>query len=350
MSELFPGTVQKAEEYAIRILNGEDPDVVLQGAESFRPLVEEKILAYKEKKRRELENEEGDVVAEPVLPEILSEEKIAEREDDDNLKIELLRKELGVKEKCLDSGEIERRKTLSGWSASYELAAVAEAEGIDLSELSREEYAQYAIDNYLAIDDDQLRVQPWQRNEKSVEEIVKKAKERRLDIKPETEKEFSKFSYDMMELARKDQKDRYLGEGVRVLSGTKDSNSWLFFSINNGTNQNETDTFKSYFSMKDLNQFSPEQFVSFMEELQKHGYNGGVKIFQDLTEQGTRLNDQVVMHGFSEEDAQMAIEVAKQFFGDNIADTSVGKDQIIDGKSKSYSQILADKIKQEIRK
>ncbi len=355
MSEHFPGVNQKIQEYALRILKGENPDYVLEGADVFRPGVEAVVAEYKEKQKENIKSLNSEGLEFRMENPVISKEMVEQRQKADKEKIEVLQAqlhtELGVsKEQSLTIKEIEKRRKLTGWDASYELATVAKGEGIDLSKLSREEYMQYAIDHYLAIDDAQLRAPVWQRNEVSVNDIIKKAKEQRAAIDPAAEKAFALFSYEMMELAKKDQKDRYIKEGVRILSGTKDSSSWLFFSINNGTNQNETDTYKSYFSLKDLNQFSPEQFVSFMEELQRRGYSGGVKIFQDLTEQGTRLNDQIVMHGFSEQDAKMAVEVAKQFFIGNIAETSVGKDQIIEGESKSYSQILADKIKEEIAK
>jgi hypothetical protein len=51
------------------------------------------------------------------------------------------------------------------------------------------------------------------------------------------------------------------------------------------------------------------------------------------------------MHGASEADAQKALEVARSFFGEKISDASMGKDEVIDGKNRSYSQILAEKIK-----
>lgn len=312
--EKFPGAESKIEEYVTRIQNGEDKELVLQGlGPAFRNPVEAKLL--------EIQSE----------VDVVSENKIVEQDT------------------SLSPEEILQRKKLTGWSASYELARIAKEEGVDLAALSREEYAQYAIDNYLAIDDAQLRAQPWQRNEESPEAIVIKGKELRSSIDKDIEKAFAKFSFEMVELAKRDQKNRYVHEGVRVRSGTKDSDSWLFFSVNNGTNENEGDTYKSYFSLKDLNKFSSKQFISFLEELQKEGYNGDVKIFQDLTEQGTRLNDQVVMHGFSESDAKNAMEIAKRFFNENIAETSFGKDEIVDGKSNSYSQILAEKIKEEIK-
>jgi len=342
--EGLPGAQAKIQEYVTRIQNGEDKEFVLQGlGPAFRNPVEAQLATLEQKSVPE--KVEDTVVA----PRTFSEGEIQERIGDDQQKIEMIERELGLERNTISAKEIIQRKALTGWPASYELAKVAREQGVDLSSLTREEYAQYAIDNYLAIDDDQLRAQPWQRNEESVEAIVQKGRQRRAEITPEVEKEFASFSHSMMELAQKDQQERYLAENVRVLSGTKDSNSWLFFSINNGTNTAETDTFKSYFSFKDLNKFSPKQFFAFMETLQKRGYNGGVKIFQDLTEQGTRLNDQVVMHGFSEKDAALALEVAKEFFDQNIGHTSLGKDEIIEGKSESYSKILAQKIKEDIK-
>lgn len=339
--ESIPGAESKIQEYVARIQAGEDKESVLQGlGPAFRDPVEKQLENFTEIKNESATNN-LDLTNKANI-------SIETRVIDDENKIAFIRNSLNKENLSID--EINRRKKITGWSASYELAGIAQRQGIDLSKLNREEYAQFAIDNYLAIDDDQLRAQPWQRNEQSVESVVQKGRQRRSEINEVKEKEFAKFSYEIMELAKKDQNERYIKDGVRVLSGTKDSNSWLFFSINKGTNQEEKDTFKSYIALKDLNQFSPEQFVSYMEILQKHGYNGGVKIFQDLTEQGSRLNDQIVMHGFSENDALIAVDIAKEFFGENIEDTSMGKDEIVDGKSMSYSQILAAKIKNEINK
>ena len=56
---------------------------------------------------------------------------------------------------------IEDRKKLAGWEASYELAKIAKTQGLDLTSVSREEYVQLAIDNSLAINGDQLRGATW---------------------------------------------------------------------------------------------------------------------------------------------------------------------------------------------
>ncbi|MBY0328573.1 hypothetical protein K2Q02_00545 [Patescibacteria group bacterium] len=353
MENLIPGAEQKINEYVERIQNGEDKEWVLQGiGPAFRTPVEERLGNTQEKeltdaeKIAQLEQELG-IKRAPVE---IERSEISEKEVEALEQALVQQEELpSQQEKVLSPEKIQEYKKLSGWVASYELAKVAKSEGIDLSTLSREQYVDYAIDHYLAIDDDQLRMPPWQRMSESVDEAIKANREHKSSISEENEKAFAQFSHEMMELAKKDQQERYIAEGVRVLSGTKDSNSWLFFSINEGTDTKNPDTFKSYLSLKDLNAFSSEQYKQYMETLQKRGYNGGVKIFQDLTEQGSVLNDQVVMHGFSEADAALALEVASEVFSENIEHTSLGKDEYNNGVSKSYSQVLAEKIKEEIK-
>ncbi len=243
---------------------------------------------------------------------------------------------------------VKERRKLSGWSASYELAKIAQQEGLDLSKISREEYVNYAIQNSLAIDDDQLRVAPWQRAVTSVDEIVSQNKQRKAKIEESSDKAFARFCFDMQKKAEGE--DRFLSENVRVRQGTKDSNSWLFFGINSGTTENSNETFKSYVSVKDLNTLTPERFKQFMFTLKEAGYNGDIKIFQDLAGQGIRLNDQIVMHGGGENDAKLALQTAETFFGNDIDQKSIGKDEVVDGVNKSYSQILARKIAESISK
>ncbi len=246
--------------------------------------------------------------------------------------------------------DIEKNKKLTGWSASYELARIAREEGKDLSLMDREEYAEYAIKNYLAIDDTQLRAHPSQRNCTSVGEVLTMAKLEEASLDPEVEKNFAKFSVEMKELASRPQKDRFLRNSgdVRVSSGTANSDSWLFFTINQGMDDESNEAYKSYFSFRDLNALTPSIFVDFMIFLQDNGYNGSIKIFQDMEFQGTRLNDQVVMHGFSEDDSKLALDLANQYFGEDIGSTSFGKDEVVDGRNMSYSQILAKKISDKI--
>lgn len=394
----LPGAEQKIEEYVNRIKNGESKDSIFQGLpESFKSGIEKRLNKTSEEKQeqgiseipaqyRGLDSETLDFIW--TFPEYVDQEKTKElkeekaralaalrekesaekgkeeRHQSDQQKIAELREQLGVtkpvetmknqekplavsKQEELPALSIEERKKLHGWTASYELAKIAKQQDIDLSKISREEYVDFAIQNSLAIDDDQLRVAPWQRMGTSVEEIVLANREKKAQIKEESEKAFAKFCYEIQQKAG--QENRFLSENIRVRQGTKDSNSWLFFGINNGTGEKSSETYKSYVSVKDLNTLTPERFTQFMTALRDAKYNGDIKIFQDLSEQGVRLNDQIVMHGGSQADAELALQVAEQFFSTDLDQKSVGKDEVVDGENKSYSQILAQKIKESIK-
>ena len=394
----LPGAEQKIEEYVNRIKNGESKDSIFQGLpESFKSGIEKRLNKTSEEKQeqgiseipaqyRGLDSETLDFIW--TFPEYVDQEKTKElkekkaralaalrekesaekgkeeRHQSDQQKIAELREQLGVtkpvetmknqekplavsKQEELPALSIEERKKLHGWTASYELAKIAKQQDIDLSKISREEYVDFAIQNSLAIDDDQLRVAPWQRMGTSVEEIVLANREKKAQIKEESEKAFAKFCYEIQQKAG--QENRFLSENIRVRQGTKDSNSWLFFGINNGTGEKSSETYKSYVSVKDLNTLTPERFTQFMTALRDAKYNGDIKIFQDLSEQGVRLNDQIVMHGGSQADAELALQVAEQFFSTDLDQKSAGKDEVVDGENKSYSQILAKKIKESIK-
>lgn len=358
------GGEQKVEEYVERIKNGESKDSIFQGLpQSFTSAIERKLSGTTEEEVQKPQEEDLETLA--VLPEQGAAEMAkTERHEADKIKIDELRQRLGAtesldeitepqgKETALSVPEespilsIEERKKLHGWPASYELAKIAKQQGVDLSKISREEYVNFAIQNSLTIDDSQLRVAPWQRMGTSVQEIVLENRERKAQIKEESESAFAKFSFEMKEKA--EQGNRFLSENIRVRQGTKDSNSWLFFGINNGIGEKSNETYKSYISVKDLNALTPDRFMQFMTALRDAKYNGDIKIFQDLSEQGVRLNDQIVMHGGSQKDAELALQVAEQFFGGDLAEKSVGKDEIIDGENRSYSQILAKKISEAV--
>ncbi len=382
----------KVNEYISRILGGESKDSIFQGLpESFKASIENKLAqSTKEdeggippqhrgldsetldfiwtipeyvdrKKTEELKEKKAKAIA--ALRKRESSETKKEKQTANEKKIAELRRELGiekplenptaateVKASSLDaettSLSIDERKKLSGWSAGYELAKVAKQQGLDLSTFSREEYVDYAIQNFLAIDDSQLRMPPWQRMCESVQEIVAINKEKRVLIDKETDKAFSKFCFEIQKKAGEN--NLFIQDKIRVRQGTKDSNSWLFFKVNNGTAEGSKETYKSYVSVKDLNKLTPERFTSLMATLRDAGYNGDIKIFQDLATQGVNLNDQIVMHGASKNDAMLALGVAEKFFGDDLDQKSVGKDEVVNGKNHSYSEILAKKIKDAI--
>ena len=371
----------KVNEYVSRIQGGESKDSIFQGLpESFRTRIEDKLAQSTEEdekgippqyrglnseildeiwtipeyvdreKTKELKDKKAKAVAALRERELFETTK-KERQTADEQKIAELRQQLGIEKPSespatavkpetspsAETGSLstEERKKLSGWSAGFELAKVAKQQGLDLSTLSREDYVDYAIKNSLAIDDGQLRVPPWQRMCESAQEIVATNKKKRALITKEADAAFSKFCFEIQKKAGED--DRSIQDRIRVRQGTKDSNSWLFFKVNNGTAEGSKETFKSYVSVKDLNKLTPERFTSLMAALRDAGYNGDIKIFQDLAVQGVNLNDQIVMHGASENDARLALGVAEKFFGDDLDQKSVGKDDVVDGKNHSYS-------------
>lgn len=188
---------KKVAEYVTRIKNGESKDSISKGLpESFRFGVEKRLAeSAEDKQKTELKTlEVPPQYRKPNSEAQLQEEESTERKKaqsrlDDQIKIDKLREQLGIakprestdnpeKEVPVSGPEelptlsIEERKKLHGWMASYELAKIAKQQGVDLSKISREDYVNFAIKNSLAIDDDQLRVAPWQRMGTSVEEIV----------------------------------------------------------------------------------------------------------------------------------------------------------------------------------
>lgn len=302
-----------------------------------------------EKQKKELSNQETTI---NVI-------KLQEHESGqlDQVRANEIREKLGIpiqkerkeniKTSNLNLLNLENRKKLSGWNASYELAKIAQAQNLDLARLSREDYVQFAVDNSLKIDDDQLRMAPWQRRATSISELLARRKKIKESLEgSELDKKFIKFCWEIKRKAA--EQDRFVADKIKVRQGTKDSSSWLFFGINNSLNKDAGETYKSYISVRDINKLTPEKFTDFMKALRDSGYNGDIKIFQDLVEQGCVLNDQIVMHGETRADAELSLKVAEKFFNDNLDQKSFGKDEVINGRNMSYSEILAAKIKNAV--
>jgi hypothetical protein len=76
--------------------------------------------------------------------------------------------------------------------------------------LSREDYADYAIKNCLAISSDMLHMHPGLRNCKSVSEASQLRKEIEASVLGATDKAFHAFSFEMKEKSRLAQRDRYI--------------------------------------------------------------------------------------------------------------------------------------------
>jgi hypothetical protein len=244
------------------------------------------------------------------------------------------------------------RVNLSPWMAAAELAKIAYNEGVNLANLTREEYAEYAVKHFLKIDDAVLRASRKMRSAISTAQQAHNLKELKNAVSQVTDKSFVNFHVEVSKIASNpDRTKRVLfddNKNIRVRSGNDMGQSWIYFGVNSGVQ--EGDVFKSYAEFTDLNKIYINDFKNFLKELQKRGYSGDVKIYSDPSQRGAGISDHLVMHGASEKDASLGREIAEGFFRDKIFTTSLGKDEIIDGKMRSYSEILAMKIADTIDK
>lgn len=166
------------------------------------------------------------------------------------------------------------------------------------------------------------------------------------DIK--ADKDFAVFADSVKNLAegKGTQHNGEIATGVTVRSGTKNSSSWLFFGIGKGAGTDANgDTHKSYIGFKNhYKSLTPARFVAFMSALKAAGFNGDVKSMQDLASQRA-LSDQIVMHGNSKTDADLALQVAESFFGGELSFKDIGVDNKTGG---SHSQILANQLSADL--
>lgn len=207
-----------------------------------------------------------------------------------------------------------------------------------LAGISQDEYGEWLSENMLDESDiyNQLVTRPEFRSLSSKE---------RADIFSSIREtpEYSAYKQRIEEL---DQfwlvKNRLKGtDGVRTVGS---GSSWNNFEINGGTIGHSES--KGYLTFNNPTEsLTPQKLSFFMEELQKAGYNGQVKVPTLPSGLFFRF-DNLVFHGNTDEDTKCAMEVAQAFFKDELAHTQVGKDgEDAEGKHTSHSDLLAEKVK-----
>ena len=250
-------------------------------------------------------------------------------------------------------------KRLTGSEAQYEAARLAKEQGIDLSKLSREEYAQFAIDNNLELTDTQLRMRTSLRNFEQTDYLREYKKNK--PTTPEQDASDLKYANWTHNLGQESEA-KYQGKAVpdiapnvEIAAEKSSGNTWRHFTINKtliGSGTNATQT-KAYLGFSDLfASLTPERVTQFMAELAKAGYKGNVKTIADLTTY-RNISDQIVMHGATEADTQLAAKLAQSYFGSELNFQEFGTDITsateVDKKGKpvtySYSAWLQKKIK-----
>jgi hypothetical protein len=136
-----------------------------------------------------------------------------------------------------------------------------------------------------------------------------------------------------------------------------DSNpAWTSMEINNTENKEKDGRHKGYVTMpsQDALLFA-ENLESNMKELYKAlqaaGYNGSLKVPASLS--GLKLRfDNIVIHGATEKDVDLALPIIQEFLTSknlHVEGTKKGIDQKnSDGKKKSHTELLAEKVFQDI--
>ena len=232
---------------------------------------------------------------------------------------------------------------LFGWDAQWALAQIAKDQNVDLTKMTRDQYAQFAIDNGLLIDDNQLRMAVQLRTATSMAEYQAIRVSQRANanaLHQQLDSQFALFAQQTKDLAKTGQN---ISTGIRVRSGTAASDTWLYWKVNNGA-ATTGNTYKSYVGFSNpYTSLTPARISEFLKYLQSKGFNGDVKTIQDL-DQGSSISDQVVMHGATKADAELAFREAQNFFGNELSFAETGVDPV----GMSYSQFLAEKIKADI--
>ena len=232
---------------------------------------------------------------------------------------------------------------LFGWNAQWGLATAAKQQGVNLANLTRAEYVQFAIDNGFRINDDQLRMATMLRTATSMSEYQSMRKSMRASASQTKQQADALFAMFAHQIKKDAAASKQLANGIRIRSGTASSDTWLYFKINSGANATG-DTYKAYAGFSDpYTALTPDKLKQFMELLQARGFNGDLKSIQDL-DQGSALSDQIVMHGATKADAELAQQLAQEFFGAELSFSETG----MDSSKQSYSQILAAKIDADI--
>jgi len=264
--------------------------------------------------------------------------------------------------------------------ARFRLADIANQEGVDLSKLSRIDYAKYAIKHKQAIQRNALIVDPSLRNVASEAELNKAksllfAKHHVFDTGIDTNPVMSAEANYFRRIRDMQDASRAAGYGdmfylpnsqaiqpnsqKRIAMRHQGGDSWQHYEFLNLDESGAASlkpakaaadyTHKAYVSFKNISEsLSIESVEELSRALIENGYEGSFKTIGSMGEV-SEVGDHLVMHGDSLEDAKRALDAAKKVFGDKINYTEFGVDfNFIENGKKvnggSYSQMLQFEI------
>ncbi len=244
-------------------------------------------------------------------------------------------------------------KEPTGLEASYQLAKIAKSKNIDLSSLGKDEYMNFAFDNYIGLDRNQLIQAPLLRTATSEEQYIKIRDGLTTQVEnSQAYQAFDSFTKDIKSRAV-DGKPVEFAPEINILPKSKKTKDWLYFRVNDGVKlgKNTHEILKTYITFKDLSKFDLMNFINFMGVLRDQKFNIDIKIFQDIASQGSIMTDQVVIHGNDNATIKEVANLASTYFGNQILKPSLGLDIVMqDGSIVSYSSKVSEDLKAHAKK
>lgn len=215
----------------------------------------------------------------------------------------------------------------------FKLAKIASNKHADLSKLTRNQYIDFAEDNDVYLDDSDIRLKPQLRNAQDQEQLQHFLKpDNNIDAK-------NMQSFYNMSVEHQASPGKILWPGIEVHPATLHDQMWLYYYINGGLEEDLQEIHKSYIGLSNINDFNAKEWMSFLRKLQYEQFCGNVKTAQDPTTL-KKMSDQIVMHGNTKEDADIALKVAKEHFGSKVVFEDQGIDHLFNGQWYSHTQWL----------
>jgi hypothetical protein len=242
----------------------------------------------------------------------------------DQVEADQIRKKLGLKPQKKETSSVKADKQLEGEKL------------VDLATMSQDQYADWLVDNMLDENDiyQQLTLRPEYRQYTKAQRIEMMQKE-------PTSQELKDLTANLCNLWA--EINALPIDNIKAI-GNKGAPGWNNFEINEGTGKGSEG--KGYLTFRDVaKDFSPEAFSGFMKRLQQEGFAGQVKTYEVASKFRFQF-DNIVFHGKTKNDVDLAMKIAKQMFGDKLSQTQFGKDgKNSEGKSTSHTDLLAERVK-----